>query len=48
MKLKFGLKIRILNWEEQISLEMNKTIKKIEDKRFLEIVDKIINKRGRI
>ena len=48
MKLKFGLKIKILNWEEQISREMSKDLKEVEDKRFLEIVDKIINKRRQI
>ncbi|KKL82487.1 hypothetical protein LCGC14_1984370 [marine sediment metagenome] len=48
MKLKFGLKIKILNWAEQISREMSKDLKKAEDKRFLEIVDKIINKRRQI
>ena len=48
MKLKFGLKMRILNWEEQISLEIHRQKEKMEEKRFLEIVDKIINKRRQI
>ena len=48
MKITFGLKIRILTWEEQISLEIYRQKEKMEDKRFLEIVDKIINKRRQV